>query len=116
MIDNILPFPPSASSSVTAEVEVSTPTGRRFHYRVSAVANDLGIATLRVPYATDTDSPTRPTGPYRVRFGERIRQVSVSDADQMQAILAGADRRYRDSRRVAAAPARGRQPAQRFLL
>lgn len=77
----VLTVAADSGDEVTAEVEVSTPTGRRFHYRVSAVANDLGIATLRVPYATDTDSPTRPTGPYRVRIGERIRQVSVSDAD-----------------------------------
>jgi asparagine N-glycosylation enzyme membrane subunit Stt3 len=77
----VLTVAADSGDEVTAEVEVSTPTGRRFHYRVSAVANDLGIATLRVPYATDTDSPTRPTGPYRVRIGERISQVSVSDAD-----------------------------------
>ena len=44
---------------VEARLAVETPIGRRFVYRASAVSNDEGIATLRVPYATGATTGTR---------------------------------------------------------
>ncbi len=68
-------------SIVDAEVSVLTPSGRRFPYRATALTGADGLTRMRVPYATETTSPTRPEGPYRVRFGDVEVRVPVSDAD-----------------------------------
>lgn len=71
-------------AAVTAEVRVVTPFGRRFAYRARALAGSNGTARLRVPYATDTSAPVRPLGPWRVRVGETVREVGVTDADVLK--------------------------------
>jgi dolichyl-diphosphooligosaccharide--protein glycosyltransferase len=68
-------------STVIAEVTIGTPTGRRFDYRATAGADADGLARIRVPYATDTEAPARPLGPYRLRSAGREYAVTVSDAD-----------------------------------
>jgi asparagine N-glycosylation enzyme membrane subunit Stt3 len=68
-------------SEVVAEVTVRTLLGRVFDYRAVGRADAQGRARLRVPYATVTREATRPTGPYRVRFGGGEVRVDVSDAD-----------------------------------
>lgn len=66
---------------VDAEVSVLTPSGRRFSYRATALSDAEGLAQMRVPYATETASPTRLEGPYRVRSGDVEIRVPVSDAE-----------------------------------
>jgi dolichyl-diphosphooligosaccharide--protein glycosyltransferase len=68
-------------SRVDAEVSVLTPSGRRFPYRATALTDAEGLTRMRVPYATETASPTRPEGPYRVRLGNVEVRVPVSDAE-----------------------------------
>ena len=69
---------------VTAQLGIRTPTGRRFVYRASTLADREGLARLRVPYATVTTAPTRPAGPYTVRSGGRSQRIRVSDAQVRQ--------------------------------
>ncbi len=64
---------------VLAEVDVSTPTGRTFTWRSVASVSDAGIARIRAPYATDSRTPARPMGPYRVRSGAALHEVSVGE-------------------------------------
>jgi hypothetical protein len=65
-----------------AEVTVETNIGRRFVYRARTTATERGIARLTVPYATDTDGPTRALGPYRVRLGDRdTRRIDVLESE-----------------------------------
>ncbi len=66
---------------VSARIEVETPTGRRFHWIIQGRTDEHGVATLRVPYATRTELPTRPLGPYRVRVAGREATVHTDDAD-----------------------------------
>ncbi len=67
-------------AEVAAEVQVATPTGRRFRYRATATAASDGLARLRVPYATDSEAPARPTGPWRLRSGEAETLVAVPES------------------------------------
>ncbi len=69
---------------VVAVVEVATPTGRRFRYQARTRTNAAGDARLVVPYATETTTPARPTGPYRVRIGHQALEVQVSESAVMQ--------------------------------
>lgn len=55
---------------VFVELEVTTPTGRRFWYRASARASRQGIARVRVPYAAEA---------YEVRTDSGIYQVAVRE-------------------------------------
>ncbi len=68
--------PPGAE--LRAEVEVRTP-GRRFTWAATAVADARGRARLRVPYATATELPVAPVGPYRVSVDGRVRRVPVTE-------------------------------------
>ena len=68
-----------AGTEVEASTAIRTPGGRRFVYRAHAPAGADGIARLRVPYATETQAPAHPMGPWRVRVGDEIRRVSVSE-------------------------------------
>jgi len=70
---------------VTAQTVVATPLGRRFLHRARAVAGADGVARLRLPYATDTDLPARPDGPWRLRVGGRGLDLEVPEA----AVVAG---------------------------
>lgn len=70
-----------AGERVTASVELRTPTGRRFRYVAEAEAGPEGAARLRLPYATRTRVPTRPTTAWRIQAGDRVAALSVSDAD-----------------------------------
>jgi dolichyl-phosphooligosaccharide-protein glycotransferase len=73
-------------SGVTAEVEIATPTGRRFTYPARTQAGADGVARLRVPYATDGRTPVHTTGPWRVHAGGQTELVPVSERD----LLSGA--------------------------
>jgi dolichyl-phosphooligosaccharide-protein glycotransferase len=64
---------------VEAQVTVRSPSGRRFVYSARGQTDESGIARLRVPYATLTRMPVRPTGPYRLRIGARDFEVAVSE-------------------------------------
>jgi asparagine N-glycosylation enzyme membrane subunit Stt3 len=71
---------------VTARVTVSG-SGRRFVHRVDAVADDTGCATLRLPYATSTDAPVRPEGPYRLDLESGEIRVELSELDVQEGRL-----------------------------
>lgn len=73
-------------TKMAAEVTVVTPDGRRFPWRVETLAGADGFARLRVPYATRTDAPARPEGPWRVTIGDAVHRVDVPD----EAVLTGA--------------------------
>jgi hypothetical protein len=66
---------------LTAQLGVETPTGRRFVYRTETFADTEGVARLRLPYATRTDAPTTPRGPYRVSFAGETLRLTLSDQD-----------------------------------
>lgn len=55
---------------VHAQLEVTTPSGRRFAYRASATASSQGVARLRVPYADEAWLVETDSGRYRVRVEE----------------------------------------------
>ena len=73
-----------AGVELTAELTIRTSSGRRLVYRTSATADHDGLARLRVPYASATNAPTRPVGPYTVRVGGTSRRIRVSDAQVRQ--------------------------------
>jgi dolichyl-diphosphooligosaccharide--protein glycosyltransferase len=58
--------PAEPGQAVVAELPISTSTGRNFVFRARAVADEAGIARLRLPYATDASGPTQATGGYRI--------------------------------------------------
>jgi dolichyl-diphosphooligosaccharide--protein glycosyltransferase len=66
---------------LSATLEVETNTGRRFTFRARSLADETGVARLRLPYATERSLPTRATGPYRVRLGVRRYAVEATDQD-----------------------------------
>ncbi len=66
---------------LTARLGVETPTGRRFVYRTETFADAEGVARLRLPYATHTDAPTAPLGPYRLGYAGETRRLALSDQD-----------------------------------
>jgi hypothetical protein len=72
---------------VVAEVEVATPTGRRFAYRSEAIADATGTARLRLPNATRTSAPARPVGPWRLRAGDRAPvALAVGESDVLDGV------------------------------
>jgi hypothetical protein len=81
----VLVVPSVSGERVFAQVEIETPTGRRFVWQSGTRVGASGIARLRVPYATDGATAARATGPYTVRAwrsGARVEvRVSVSDRD-----------------------------------
>lgn len=66
---------------VVAGVTIRTPVGRLFRYEARALTGADGVARLRVPYATDSRLPARPTGDFVVRAGNSERRVPVSEED-----------------------------------
>jgi asparagine N-glycosylation enzyme membrane subunit Stt3 len=80
----VLEYRGDAGVEVTAELKLRTPTGRRFVYRASTLADREGLARLRVPYATATMAPTRPVGPYTLRSAGRSQRIRVSEAQVRQ--------------------------------
>ncbi len=72
---------------IRAEVSVVTPMGRRFEYRATTSIGADGIARLRVPYATETNEPTKPEGPYRVWIEAVEIRVRVTDAEVREGAL-----------------------------
>jgi hypothetical protein len=72
------------ASEVVASTRVVTPIGRGFEVRASGRAGPDGVARLRLPYATRTDAPARPVGPWRVRAGGREHELDVTDAEVRQ--------------------------------
>jgi hypothetical protein len=63
---------------VRARVTISG-SSRRFVHRVDAIADERGCASLRLPYATVTDAPVHPEGPYRLERGKDEVFVEVSE-------------------------------------
>lgn len=84
---------------VLAEIDVETPTGRRFTCRNYAMVGEGGRARIRVPYATRPptapapprgDPPrARAVGRYRVTLGERRLEVDVSEVDVQDGRVVG---------------------------
>jgi asparagine N-glycosylation enzyme membrane subunit Stt3 len=72
--------------TVRARVTVSG-SRRRFVHRIDATADDTGCATLRLPYATVTDAPVRPEGPYRLDLGDGEIPVELSELDVREGTL-----------------------------
>lgn len=68
-------------AAVHASVRVRTPTGRSFVWRASTALDAAGQGRLRVPYATDTELPTRPEGPLELEVGDARHRVDITDAD-----------------------------------
>lgn len=71
-------------TAVRAELELETPTGRRFVYRAVARAAAGGWARLRVPYATEPGPPTRALGPWRIRGAGAEVEVAVPERDVLE--------------------------------
>ncbi|MBW2390998.1 MAG: glycosyltransferase family 39 protein [Deltaproteobacteria bacterium] len=71
----------AARPGVTVEVELDLQTtiGRSFVFVTGAQAGEDGWARLRVPYATDITPPVHARGRYRVRVGESVQLLSVTD-------------------------------------
>lgn len=73
--------PAAAGTRVEGLVQVRSPIGRRFLVRAEAQAAADGLARLRLPYATRTEVPARPQGPWRVRAGAREWLLDLTDAE-----------------------------------
>jgi len=71
---------------VRLELDLQTPVGRSFVFEVGTEAAVDGWARLRVPYATDVSPPVHARGPYRVRLGDTLQSLEVSD----EAVRSGA--------------------------
>jgi hypothetical protein len=85
----VLEIRAAPGSEVEVSLEVATPARRRFRYRAVARAGEAGVARIRVPYATETAAPARPTGPYRVRAESAGAEVHVSEEQVLRgAVLA----------------------------
>jgi dolichyl-phosphooligosaccharide-protein glycotransferase len=79
-------------AEVDARLPIVTSSGRRFLFRASGVADDTGLARLRVPYATERTGPTRALAPYHVHTGQALVRVDVpEDAVRSGAVLRVAD-------------------------
>jgi len=69
-------------AAVEASLDVETPTPRRFTQVARAIADDQGLARIRLPYPTRTTLPTRALGPWRVDTGDGGRTlVDVTEED-----------------------------------
>lgn len=66
---------------VRASVGLVTPAGRKFEHTVRVRADETGLARLRLPYATDTTTPVRAQGRYRVHAGGQVRMLAVAEED-----------------------------------
>jgi asparagine N-glycosylation enzyme membrane subunit Stt3 len=78
----VLELRASPGTVLFAELELETNIGRHFVYRARTTADAAGVARLRVPYATDTEGPTRALAPYRVEVGEgATRSVDVRESE-----------------------------------
>lgn len=76
--------PPGAA--VAASIELTTNTGRTITYTDAATADAEGRFQLPLPYPSDIPSgETQPLGPWRVRVGETVHEVAVSE----KAVLGG---------------------------
>jgi asparagine N-glycosylation enzyme membrane subunit Stt3 len=77
----VLAVAATPGTPVEAAVTVVSPLGRHFRYEAEATAGPDGQARLRVPYATETTTPVRPSGPWQVRVAGRTVLVAVSEDD-----------------------------------
>ena len=69
---------------VIVTLRLASPSGRRIDYESNATAGADGVARLRVPYATGPplhEEAVASEGPYRVRIGDEVHAVAVSEAD-----------------------------------
>jgi hypothetical protein len=76
----VLEVPAAPGSEVEARIELVTPAERRMRFAVTGRAAPDGIARLRVPYASDTATPVRASGPWTVETGGTTRSAVVTDA------------------------------------
>jgi hypothetical protein len=77
----VLEVPAQAGQRVVARAAIKTPTERTFVYVAEAIADDDGRARIRVPYATETDAPARPIGPWRITSGDVVYHATLRDSD-----------------------------------
>lgn len=73
-------------TEVHIELNLQTPLRRNFMFELSAQAGADGWARLRVPYATDVAPPVHARGRYRIRVGDAVQYLEVSE----QAVRSGA--------------------------
>jgi hypothetical protein len=75
-----------AGELVRLRLGVQTNTGRGFTWEAETRADAGGVFGFVVPYATgDTGAPCRAAGPYRIKAGDRVVHLEVSE----DAVLAG---------------------------
>jgi len=76
----VLEVATAPGAPVRAQLELETPSGRRFVVAATGRADAGGVARLRVPYATDATLPVRAIGAWRVSARGRSWLVEVPDA------------------------------------
>jgi hypothetical protein len=69
-----------SNARVTASVTVESPSGRRFIYAATEIANAEGVARIRVPYSTGSNTPVHATGPFRISSGFQFSRVDVNES------------------------------------
>ena len=77
----VLEVETTPQTRVRVSLTIDTPSGRSFLYLASADAGDDGIARLRVPYSTASETPIHAEGPYRISAGTRLSRVHVNEVD-----------------------------------
>jgi dolichyl-phosphooligosaccharide-protein glycotransferase len=75
----------SANEPVTISNTIKTGQNRTFEYSQSTTADSQGKYKFTVPYSTEGPIPgetqfdTAPTGPYKVSYGDKTKEVKVSE-------------------------------------
>ncbi len=64
---------------VFLRLTVQTNVGRTFLYEREAAVDSSGNFSLVVPYSTDGSAPVHSVGPYRLKIGERVSHLTVTD-------------------------------------
>jgi dolichyl-diphosphooligosaccharide--protein glycosyltransferase len=67
--------------AVSASLALNAPLVGAFEWRTRTMVGEDGLATLRVPYPTESRSPTYARGPYQIQAGPRRYRVAVSEDD-----------------------------------
>ncbi len=77
----LLEIEAAPQTRISASLTIEAPSGRRFVYLVNGETGDDGIARLRIPYSTASETPIHATGPYRVLVGDHLSRIQVSEVD-----------------------------------
>ena len=83
----VLEIEAEPGSAVQAELALVTSEGRRFPFHAVALADEAGVARLRLPYATEPVAPTRADGPWRLRVSGREIPAEVSEQDVLEGLV-----------------------------